>query len=295
VHKINGTTGDIIWRLGGVKSDFDLGPNVKFCFQHHARFVSKEEDGEVISLYDNSAHGTEDGRGHEVHTHPFSQGKIIRVNTSSWKATILQAFQPPDGLLSKSQGSTQLLPNGNVMVNWGSEGALTEFRANGDPIFHAYMDSGLLGIGVENYRGFRYNWTGVPHETPAIVSLKNHLGTTVYVSWNGDTETKTWRFYSVIDSYGSRQFLGEAKRTGFETSFFVKGQTLGAVSADAVGANGHVLVSAGVAKTQAEVLPVPPSSPSLDVNQDSRIQLPIGEKSRWEEHIILKIDHFHMD
>jgi hypothetical protein len=116
VHKINGTTGEIIWRLGGVKSDFELGPNVKFCFQHHARFVSKQEDGEVISLYDNSAHGTEDGRGHEVHTHPFSQGKIIRVNTSSWKATIVQAFQPPDGLLSKSQGSTQLLPNGNVMV-----------------------------------------------------------------------------------------------------------------------------------------------------------------------------------
>jgi hypothetical protein len=89
--------------------------------------------------------------------------------------------------------------------------------------------------------------------------------------------------------------LGEAERTGFETSFFVKGQTLGAVSADAVGANGHVLVSAGVAKTQAEVFPVPPSSPSLDVNQDSRIQLPIGEKSRWEEHIIPKIDQFHMD
>jgi hypothetical protein len=158
------------------------------------------------------------------------------------------------------------------------------------------MDSGLLGAGVENYRGFRYNWTGLPNEVPAIVSLKSDSGTTVYVSWNGDTETKTWRFYSVVDSYGSRQFLGEAERTGFETSLFVKGQTVDAVSADAVGANGHVLVSAGVAKTQAEVLPVPLSSPSsLDMNHDLKYQVPIGQRSQWEEHMILKIDRFHMD
>ena len=47
VHKINGTTGEIIWRLGGKRSDFELGPNVAFCFQHHARFVSQNEDEEV--------------------------------------------------------------------------------------------------------------------------------------------------------------------------------------------------------------------------------------------------------
>ncbi|KAF5862735.1 hypothetical protein ETB97_011182 [Aspergillus alliaceus] len=255
VHKINGTTGEIIWRLGGIKSDFDLGPNVKFCFQHHARFVSKDGDIEVISLYDNSAHGTENGRGHEVHTHPFSQGKIIEINTATWKASIVQAFHPPDGLLSKSQGSTQLLPNGNALVNWGSEGALTEFRPDGTPIFHTYMDSGFLGLGVENYRGFRYNWTGLPNESPAIVSLENDRGTTVYVSWNGDTETKVWRFYHVTDEYGSRQYLGETRRNGFETFFSLDSRTVHAVSAEAIGATGHVLTSTGIVKTEAEVLP----------------------------------------
>lgn len=255
VHKINGTTGEIIWRLGGIKSDFDLGPNVKFCFQHHARFVSKDGDIEVISLYDNSAHGTENGRGHEVRTHPFSQGKIIEVNTATWKASIVQAFHPPDGLLSKSQGSTQLLPNGNALVNWGSEGALTEFRPDGTPIFHTYMDSGFLGLGVENYRGFRYNWTGLPNESPAIVSLGNDRGTTVYVSWNGDTETKVWRFYHVTDEYGSRQYLGETRRSGFETLFSLDGRTVHAVSAEAIDTTGHVLTSTGIVKTEAEVLP----------------------------------------
>ncbi|KAL4925451.1 arylsulfotransferase family protein [Aspergillus undulatus] len=302
VHKINGTTSEIIWRLGGVKSDFELGDNVKFCFQHHARYVSKEGTKEVISLYDNAAHGTEDGRGHEVHTHTFSQGKIIEVDTATWKATIMQAFQPPKGtnLLSKSQGSTQLLANGNVIVNWGSEGALTEYRPDGTPIFHTYMDSGFLGLGVENYRAFRYNWTGLPNETPAIVSLENEQGTTVYVSWNGDTETKAWRFFSVVDEYGSREFLGEVERRGFETALFIKEHSVGLVAAEAVGANGGVLTSTAVVRSQAEVLP--PSGGGVSVNaptyvlydeQDDQVQMGQGaEKSRWDEHMIFKVNRF---
>lgn len=182
------------------------------------------------------------------------------MDTKRWEASIVQAFQPPDNLLSKSQGSTQLLPNGNVLVNWGSEGALTEFRSDGTPIFHTYFDSGFLGEGVQNYRGFRYNWTGLPNEAPAIVSLKNESGTTVYVSWNGDTETATWRFYNVVDEYGSRQYLGESKRMGFETSLFLNGRILNAVSADAVSARGSVLRSTGIARTEVEVLPPPGAS-----------------------------------
>ncbi|KAL4878930.1 ASST-domain-containing protein [Aspergillus karnatakaensis] len=309
VHKLNGTTGEIIWRLGGVKSDFELGDNVKFCFQHHARYVSKEGSKEVISLYDNSAHGTEDGRGHEVHTHPFSQGKIIEVDTDTWKAAIVQAFQPPDGLLSKSQGSTQLLPNGNVLVNWGSSGALTEYRSDGTPIFHTYFDSGYLGLGVENYRGFRYNWTGLPNEAPAIISLANDDETTVYVSWNGDTETKTWRFFNIVDEYGSREILGEVERKGFETSLSLKGHNVQVVAADAIGANGRVLTSTAAVKTKAEVLPPRGSGsgsslagsafnkPTYTLYDENGEQVPWGqqplkEKSLWNEYMPLKVNRF---
>lgn len=298
VHKINGTSGEVIWRLAGKKSDFTLGPNADFCFQHHARFVSRDGEKEVISIYDNAAHGTEDGRGREVHTNPFSQGKIIEVNTATWSASIVQAFQPPDGLLSKSQGSTQLLPNGNVIVNWGSEGALTEFRSDGTPIFHAYMDSGFLGEGIQNYRGFRYNWTGLPNETPAIISLENDEGTTVYVSWNGDTETKVWRFYHVVDEYGSREFLGESKRTGFETSFTVKGIQLDTVSAEAIGDNGGVLTSTGIAKTKTEILPATANSQaplSLIFPIGSHSQVRFAGIRAWKDYMASKIDRFAMN
>lgn len=91
-YKINGTTGEIIWQLSGKSSSFKLGPDVEFAFQHHARFVSKSEDGkkETISLYDNSAHGTENGHGREVHFYKYSRGKIIEVDTDTWEATIVQ-------------------------------------------------------------------------------------------------------------------------------------------------------------------------------------------------------------
>jgi hypothetical protein len=167
----------------------------------------------------------------------------------------VQAFYPPDDLLSKSQGSTQLLPNGNALVNWGSEGAVTEFRADGTPIFHAYMDSGDLGLGVENYRGFRYNWTGLPREAPSLVLLDSgHGDSKAHVSWNGDTETVLWRFFSVgHGEAGSRSFLGETRRTSFETELVIKDRKVNRVVAKAIGADGKVLTTTGVALSEADV------------------------------------------
>lgn len=282
VHKISGTDGSIIWRLDGKNSSFTLGKNVTFCFQHHARFhpeLRSEKDGddiEIISLYDNSAHGTEDGRGSEVHTAPTSSGKIIKLNTTAWTAELIQGFYPPDNLRSKSQGSTQLLPGGNVIVNWGSEGALTEYDSKGNVLFHTYMDSGYLGLGVENYRGFRYNWTGLPHEVPAIVALKNDGGTTVYVSWNGDTETHIWRFYAVTGKYGTRSYLGETKRTSFETSLHIPHKSVVHVVAEAVDAKGKILTSTDVVESEPEILPAKNSKPGGIVIQSQ-------EKQQWME------------
>ncbi|KAI1494857.1 Arylsulfotransferase-domain-containing protein [Biscogniauxia mediterranea] len=290
VHKINGTDGSIIWKLNGKDSSFNVPKDTEFCFQHHARFVSQYEDVEIISLYDNSAHGTEHSGGSEVHTAPTSSGKIIKLNTTSWEAELVQAFFPPDDLLSKSQGSTQLLPNGNVLVNWGSEGALTEYLPNGTPIFHAYVESGDLALGVENYRAFRYNWTGLPNEEPAIVALEGDDSTAIYVSWNGDTETKAWRFYAVTDKLGSKEFLGEAKRTSFETSLVIPNGDVSTVSAEAIGAKGQVLRVTRSVIIEPEIKPGGKSSGRLPVSVpvSANEMVMEGPKSRWEEFGILK-------
>ncbi|KAK4141214.1 ASST-domain-containing protein [Dichotomopilus funicola] len=301
VHKINGTSGEIIWRLHGKKSDFSVPKNAEFCFQHHARWLQEDNgDGiEIISLYDNSAHGTEHGSGHEVHTAENSSGKILRLDTNAWTAELVQGYYPPEGytLLSKSQGSTQVQPGGNVLVNWGSEGAITEYTADGTVIFHAYMDSGDLDLGVENYRGFRFNWTGIPNEEPAVVALEGEDGnTSVYVSWNGDTETAVWRFYEVVDGFGSRSFLGEVERTSFETRLDLpRGKKVTKVGAEAVDNRGRVLRVTQDVKVEPEIVRAGAKKSSSKAHGKADGQTVLAdvldaasEGSRWEEYAILK-------
>jgi hypothetical protein len=236
-----------------------------------------------------------------VHTAPTSSGKIIRVNTRSWTAELVQGFYPPDGLRSKSQGSTQVLPGGNVLVGWGSEGAVTEFTADGRAVFHAYMDSGALGVAVENYRAFRFNWTGLPSEEPAIVVLEDEGGggTTVYVSWNGDTETRVWRFYEVSDAVGSRAFLGEANRTSFETSLHVPDRRVESVVAEAVDERGNTLRDTGIARIEKEILPFrsgchrqgPGGGASVPATVAS--QIPVGKVSKIWNWITIVFNGWH--
>ncbi|KAL2136222.1 hypothetical protein VTI74DRAFT_4852 [Chaetomium olivicolor] len=300
VLKINRTSGEVVWRLNGKKSDFKLGKGVEFCFQHHARWLQQDRgDGvEIISLYDNSAHGTEHGGGREVHTAKESSGKVVRLDTKTWMAELVRGYYPPKGerrLLSKSQGSTQVLPGGNVLVNWGSEGAVTEYTAGGEVVFHAYMDSGELAVGVENYRAFKFNWTGLPSEEPAVVALEGEKGTAVYVSWNGDTETALWRFYEVVDKFGSRSFLGEMERKSFETKLVLpRRKSVGKVMAEAVDKRGRVLRVTNEVGAEPEVLPTKTEWARQGVPEESEAdgQLVLGDgsstASRWGEYAVLK-------
>lgn len=256
LYKINGTSGEVIWKLGGLPgiNNSSFTSDFTFSFQHHARYLHSEGPIQRISFYDNSAHGTEDKDGNEVGYSKTSSGKIIEVNTATWEAKLIREYLPPDDLLSKSQGSTQVLPDGHVIVNWGSSGAVTEFTEDGKPLFHAYFDSDSLGEKVENYRAFKYNWTGVPNEDIAVVGhVTDSEDTLIYVSWNGDTSTKTWRFYT-RDENNKKHYLGKSKKTGFETVFKVEEQVLDNVQVEAVSDDGELLKESDFVRTQVEVL-----------------------------------------
>ncbi|CUM53134.1 uncharacterized protein AC631_05550 [Debaryomyces fabryi] len=268
LYKIDGNTGEVIWKLGGLpgitSSDFKADKNLTFSFQHHARYLSTSEDGtkQLISFYDNSAHGTENKNGRVVKYNEHSSGKIIEVDTKNWNAKLLFNGISPDKLLSKSQGSTQVLANGNVLVNWGSEGAITEFKDE-KPIFNAFVDSGELGVHAENYRAFKYNWTGKPNEKIALLSEFTKDGSTnIYVSWNGDTETKKWKFYSV-ERNGSKRFIGETSRKGFESikTFDTKHER---VLVEAYDSDEVLLSTSDPVKTEAQILQVERSKQDLE-------------------------------
>jgi hypothetical protein len=253
VYKINGTSGEIIWRLGGNWSDFTMGPEVEFGFQHHARYLKQDGVKIQISLFDNSIYGSESGGGGDkvVQIYPFSRGKYIELDLVEKTATLVKAFHPPEqGIIAHSQGSLQTLPNANVLINWGSEGQITEYDSEGRILYHAFLDSGVLAAGVQNYRAFKYNWTGYAAETPAVaIEHDSGEGTAVYVSWNGDTRTRKWRLFEVTAG-GKTEYVAEAGKNSFETRLIVPGRKMNAVVVDAVGEHGQVLTTSDVERVR---------------------------------------------
>jgi hypothetical protein len=219
VYRIDRATGNIVWRLGGKKSDFVLGPDVEFAFQHDAR---SHPDG-TISLFDN--------QGDPPHAKQ-SRGLVLEVDEAAKKATMKTAYLHPDTpLLAGSQGSLQLLPGGHVLIGWGAEPYFTELTGGGRKVLDGRYASG------GSYRALRFDWKGTPTDTPAVAAERSETGRhTVYVSWNGSTETASWRLLAGPAADSLRPAT-RVRRDGFETAMAApRGATHAAVVAlDAAG------------------------------------------------------------
>ncbi|KAJ4292417.1 hypothetical protein N0V90_009079 [Kalmusia sp. IMI 367209] len=245
IYKINGIDGSIIWRLGGKSSNFELGPNVDFGFQHHARYLTEDPGSEeVISLFDNSAHSS-DLLLSSLNNEALSRGIYVKLDHVNSKATLQREFLPPnEPLLARSQGSIQTLTDGNVLVNWGSEGQITEYTADGTAIFHAQFVSNKVDDILQNYRAFRFSWSGYSPEPIAVFAEKvadDEID--VYVSWNGDTQAASWRFAWVEDNDGNRvKKSKDIVKTGFETVYRLPtSATTRGIHVEALGEQGQVL------------------------------------------------------
>ncbi|HEX5850341.1 MAG TPA: arylsulfotransferase family protein [Rubrobacter sp.] len=199
IYKIDRESGEVIWRLGGKKSDFEMGKGTRTFWQHDAR---RHEDG-TISIFDNGAH---------PRVHLQSRGIVVDLDEDSMEATMVREYTRPDGLVSTSQGNMQVLPNGNVVVGWGSEPAVSEFSRDGELLFDASFPTGC-----ESYRAFRLPWKGRPTDTPALaIGRSSHDRVTLHASWNGATEVESWEVLS--GPHPDRlEPLGAVPRDGFET------------------------------------------------------------------------------
>jgi Arylsulfotransferase (ASST) len=222
IYKIDPTSGAILWRLGGKKSDFTLGPGARFAWQHDGR---SHADG-TISLFDDEGDPPEAKQ---------SRGLILDVDETAMTAEVkTQYFHPKKALLAGSQGSLQVLPGGDVMIGWGAEPYYTELQADGTMVLDGRYAKGT------SYRAFRFDWTGTPTDVPAVASARSAAGfATVYVSWNGSTETVRWRLLTSRGPGGLEQ-AGEVPWQGFETALPVPAQATRA-AVEALDAAGNVL------------------------------------------------------
>jgi hypothetical protein len=206
IYKVNRTTGEVIWRLGGRRNGFKLGPGVRFAWQHDAR----SQPGGVITIFDNE--GSPFAGGVE------SRGLALNVNETAMTATLQHQYLHPLHLRAASEGSVQILPNGNVFVSWGAEPFVSEYTASGQLLFDARLGAGYVG-----YRGFRLPWSAVGEGVPRIAAGHDGSGaTTVWVSWNGDTQVTQWVLYAG-GATGSLQQVTQTARSSFETAIRVSG------------------------------------------------------------------------
>ncbi len=206
MYKIDPSSGDVLWRLGGKDSDFTLGPGVRFAWQHDAR----QQANNVISVFDDEGDPAEAKQ---------SRGLLLQVDESARTATLQKAFlHPSKPVLAGSQGSVQVLENGDVLVGWGAEPYFTEYRAEGTVVMDAKFEE------HQSYRTLRFPWIGTPAERPALALEHVRQGQwELYASWNGSTETASWEAYGG-PSPTSLSLMGAANRTGFETRVQVLGE-----------------------------------------------------------------------
>ena len=210
VYKIDRSTGEVIWRLGGKKSDFEMGPGTRFAYQHDARRLP---DG-TISIFDNGTLVFDNGLPKAIEE---SRGIVLELDQKEMSASLVHQYTHPDKMNADAAGNVQRLPNGDLFIGWGRALAVSEFSEEGELLFD-------LELPPENrtYRAFRFPWNAQPKNPPVAVAERiSEHEVRVYASWNGATEVATWEVLAGPNP-GRLEALGSVPREGFETAIQVQ-------------------------------------------------------------------------
>jgi hypothetical protein len=226
LYKLDRATGAVIWRLGGKRTEFAMGHDAQFAWQHDVRMPNAR----TITIFDNG----DDGRTATHRTRALE----LDVDQRARRATLSRAYLRPRPVTATAMGSARRLGDGHMAVGWGSAPYVSEFDASGA----VRVD---LRIGTssdqKSYRSFRQAWAGRPATDPAIsVSRDRSSGrATAYVSWNGATEVAHWRVHAGPRRSDLRR-VGATPRRGFETAINL-GTSEGYVAVTALDAHGRSL------------------------------------------------------
>jgi hypothetical protein len=229
VYEVDKHTGAVVWRLGGKRSNFKMGPGTTFAWQHDAR---EQADG-TITIFDDESPPADDKQSRAIR---------IQLDQGAKTATLVHAFV--NGTLAGSQGNVQVLANGDAFVGWGAVPRFTEFSPSGAVVFDATFDKG-----DDSYRAYRFPWTGTPVTRPSIAVAKGAGGPfAVYASWNGATAVAAWRVLGGVAADNLAPVGASVPKNGFETTLNVQTNDP-YLAVEALDARGHVLArSAAVAR-----------------------------------------------
>lgn len=225
-YQLEGGSGRILWKLGGLKSSFEMGPGTKTAWQHDGRILPNGE----VSFFDDGANPVE---------HRQSRAVRIALDMQSMQAHLSsQITHPGTPLLAASQGNVQTLPGGNILVGWGGVPYVSELSSSGKLLFDAHFAPELIF-----YRAYRHPWSARPATPPAVLANLNNTGeeTIVHMSWNGATEVASWRVLAGR-ARGALQPQTTVPDSGFETmTILPKAKGLAYVQVQALNAGGEAI------------------------------------------------------
>lgn len=117
------------------------------------------------------------------------------------------------------RGNYQVLPNGNIFMGWSEQGVQSEHSPDGTILMESTFAVKWLGT----YRQYKFPFVGDPQDPPDVVSEATgyddgSASTTVWVSWNGATEVRSWHLYKTTKSGDVTVLLATAEKKGFETN-----------------------------------------------------------------------------
>jgi Arylsulfotransferase (ASST) len=199
LYELSTATGQVTLQIGGKHSSLKLPSAAQTAYQHDASVLANGQ----ISVFDN---------GGVPMVHPQSRALIESIDPSSATGQLVAQFVHPSPLRSGSQGNVQPLPNGDLFIGWGSAPYFSEFSPSGQLLFDAHFHGSY-----QSYRGYRFPWSGAPTAAPSAIATGPAGRRTVYVSWNGDTRTASWRLLAGATAKALAPSTSAA-RTGFETA-----------------------------------------------------------------------------
>ena len=202
LYKLDRRTGNVIWTLGGKRSQFQMGPGAQFAWQHDAR---QHSEG-VLTVFDNGSNGP-------IATERQSRGLVLEVDEPRRKVALRNAYTSPARLRAGAMGSVQMLSTHRVLIGWGVASHTTEFASDGTLLLDIALPTGMY-----SYRGLCLPWSGNPHHRPAVDAGRDRRSGTsiVYASWNGATEVTGWQV-AAGSRHNQLRPLGIAQHRGFET------------------------------------------------------------------------------
>jgi hypothetical protein len=206
ITKIDHSTGDVIWRLGGKANQFTFlaGPGISDVLEFYKQHDIRRLPNGDISLFDD----------HNDHPPLNSRALEYTLDETNKTATLVWEYRNTPDVFSAYMGSVQRLPNGNFVIGWGglSNPNVTEVKPDGTKVFELGFDTPYV-----NYRAFRFPWHGYPTWAPTLVAQPGLHSTRLTFSWNGATEIEKYEVYGG-NSPGDMSLIAETPRTGFESS-----------------------------------------------------------------------------